>query len=73
MDTERKQRLAKATQLLLEEHRDKATRLHCEYLLGTMSLDEYRRYVTLLDEEYSNIFADAIDDSIISFKEASDV
>lgn len=58
MDFSVKDRFVSAFKNELAGYRDKASRLHCEYLLGTMTLDEYRKHVDLLDTEEAVIFAD---------------
>ena len=60
MDISVKDRFVSAFKNELAEYRNKASRLHCEYLLGNMTLDEYRKHVNLLDAEEAVIFADAM-------------
>lgn len=41
------------TEEILREYRDKAVKLHCEYLLGIISYPLYSSLIAILDKEYA--------------------
>lgn len=60
MDISSRNRIAKAFKEELVKYRDRASRLHCEYLLGNITLEEYCEQVDILDDEYATAFADSV-------------